>query len=272
MKSFLFSKKYGPWALIVGAAEGIGSAFAQELANIGLNLILLDKNAKTLEKTVHNIQEKYPVQVKSLIVNLAEENSISEIISHIQDKDIGLFIYNAAFAPIGKFHLQSEKEIQEIIQVNSTSPTLLCSYFVKKMKKKQKGGIILLSSMVALQGSYGLAQYAATKAYNLVLAESLYQELKEFDIDILAVLPGATATPNYLNTQPKKVSFFAPPVSTPTLVAQIALKALGKKPSIVIGRGNRFSAWLLRKFFSRKQATHLFSQNIQKVYDFSEEK
>lgn len=266
------SKKYGSWALIVGAAEGIGAAFIEELAKLGLNLILLDKNEDALQKTIQKTQERYSIQIESLVLDLTEENSISKIIASIQNKEMGLLVYNVAFAPIGKFHLQNKQVIQDMIQVNATTPTLLCSYFIQEMKKRKKGGIILLSSMVALQGSYGLAQYAATKAYNLVLAESLHQELKEFGMDILAVLPGATATPNYLNSQPKKVSLFAPPVSSPQLVAQTALKTLGKKPSIVVGRGNRFSAWMLRKLFSRQKATHLVSQNIQKVYDFSEEK
>jgi short-subunit dehydrogenase len=121
--------------------------------------------------------------------------------------------------------------------------------------------------MAARVGSPLVATYAATKAFDLILAESLWAELGERGIDVLGVLPGATRTPGFegsLGTRSKTPSALR--IMEPQDVARAALDALGKQPSIVAGGFNRFASTLLQRILPRKTAIGIMAKTTRAMY------
>src|SRR5262249_38717891 len=128
------------------------------------------------------------------------------------------------------------------------------------------GGILFMSSLSAFQGTPLVSNYAATKAYNLLLAEGLWDELRGQGIDVLACCAGATETPAYLATSPKSPRFISVPVMSPEAVASEALANLGRRPSMITGRQNRLSSFLMRRALPRRIAIRLMGQTMRAMY------
>jgi short-subunit dehydrogenase len=134
------------------------------------------------------------------------------------------------------------------------------------MLKTGKGALIMMASLAGFQGSGFLAAYAATKAFSRVLAESLWYEWKSRGVDVIACCAGATATPNFINTKPEKTGFFAPRVQSPEEVVRECMNQLGKKPSFVIGRGNKLASFIMQKLLTRKMAINIMGDTTRKMY------
>ena len=254
-----FKQKYGPWALIAGASEGLGAAYAEALAKRGLNLILLARRALLLEKLAASLESQYRIQVEFYSVDLADLAKTKNLIQGIE-QDVGLFIFNAAYAPIGYFVDVEEVELLKIIDVNVKAPLVLSKILVPEMIKRKRGGIILMSSLAGTQGSPKIATYAASKAFNTILAEGLWGELKESGIDVLTSCAGAIRTPGYQKAKDLKE---APGTLDPNQVAERTLKALGKGPVVVPGRINQFARFLMGRLLPRRTAISLMKQNTK---------
>ena len=123
-----------------------------------------------------------------------------------------------------------------------------------------------MASLAGFQGSGYLSVYAATKAFNRVLAESLWYEWKNSGVDVIACCAGATATQNFKNTDPEKPGFFAPGVLSPEEVVKECFKKLGKQPSFITGRGNRLASFIMQKILPRKTAINIMGDTTRKMY------
>mgnify|MGYP000496731783 CR=1 FL=1 len=146
------------------------------------------------------------------------------------------------------------------------TPMNLVHIFGENMLKKGKGAIILMASLAGFQGSGFLTAYAATKAFTRVLAESLWYEWKGRSVDVIACCAGATATENYLRTNPGRTGFFAPRVQRPEEVVKECMKNLGRKPSFVSGLGNRIASFFMHKILPRKTAVNIMGNTTRKMY------
>ncbi len=261
-----FRRRYGPWALVAGASEGLGAAFARALAARGLDLILVARRAEVLEATGRAIEEQYGVQVRKKALDLARPDLVAAL---AQDTgggaEVGLVVYNAAFSIIGEFFDAPIEEHLKEIDVNCRGPLALIHHFGSEMLERGRGGIVLMSSMAAFQGSPLITNYAATRAYNLLLAEGLWDELRERGIDVAACCAGATRTPNYEASMPKTESALVP-VLAPEAVVEEALAALGRRPSIIPGRVNRFVSFLLHRLLPRRMAIAIMGKNTRAMY------
>ena len=134
------------------------------------------------------------------------------------------------------------------------------------MIDRKRGGIIFLSSASALQGTALSANYAGTKAYNLILGESLWDEWHNKGVDVLGLMPGATDTPGYMSSNPRLDHLPQLNVMEAVPAVAEALDALGKGPSHMIGKKNRRNAFLLGRFMSRKKATVLVGKTMRACY------
>ena len=200
-----FKTKYGTWAIVAGASEGLGAAFAEILAKRELNLILLARRPDKLKEVSDDLRNKYPIEILYYSIDLSDTLKTRQIISQL-GKDVGLLVYNAAYAPIGYFEKIAEEDLEKIVDVNIKAPLLLSRLVISPMIEKRKGGIVLMSSLAGIQGSPKIATYAASKAFNSILAEGIWNELKKYGIDVLASSPGAVTTPGYKNAQHAKTA------------------------------------------------------------------
>jgi len=248
-----FVERYGPWALIAGASEGIGAAFSCALAQRGLNLVLVARRLEPLKVLEREIAGIGPLQVRCLSLDLARADAAALLEEELADIDVGLVVYNAALAPVGAFLEVPLGEQLAAIDVNVRGPLAMAHGFGRRLAARGRGGIVLLSSLTAFQGSPFVATYGASKSFLLTLAEGLWFELAPHGVDVLAVCAGATRTPSYLRRSSRK----APGELEPDQVAHEALARLGRGPSMIPGRFNRFASQLMRRALPRRTAVRL---------------
>ena len=261
-----FKEKYGPVALVAGASEGLGAAYSFALAKRGLNVILVARGKETLDKTANKIKSEFAVEVTTVCCDLADENAIKQIDDAIGETSIHFLVYNAALSYIGEYLSAGIETHERIVATNIITPMRMLQHYGGIMVRKHKGGIVLMSSLTAMQGSPFLAAYAATKAFNRVLAESLWYEWKDKGVDIIACCAGATATPGYILSKPKKLNLFAPKVQSPEEVAEECLHKIGKQPSFIPGTGNKIASFFMSKVLSRKKAISTMGDTTKKMY------
>lgn len=259
-------QKYGNTALVAGASEGIGAAYAKCLAEEGLDLVLVARRRNLLESFADSLEEKYGIHTTCISCDLESPDATQQITDILNGKEINLLVYNAALSYIGPFIKNSFENHNQMAKVNMITPLNMLHVFGEKMLKQGKGAIILMTSLAGFQGSGYLSMYAATKAFSRVLAESLWYEWKQRGVDVMACCAGAVATPNFLDTRPEKTSIFAPRVQEPEEVASECLINLGKQPSFITGRANRIAAFFMHKFMTRKMAVNIMGDNTRKMY------
>lgn len=254
-----FKITYGPWAIVAGASEGLGAAFAKGLAERGLNLILLARRLAKLEELAQLLKTNYTVEVEPYSMDLSDFESVKKLISEFHHP-IGLLIYNAAYAPIGNFYDVPIENLEKIIDVNIKAPLLLSKLVSEQMIQKRQGGIILMSSLAGNQGSPKIATYAASKAFNTIFAEGLWLELKQHGIDVLASCAGAISTPGYKKAQNTKD---APGTLSAKQVAETTLESLGKGPTVIPGFTNKLARFMMTRVFPRKWAISIMYKNTK---------
>ena len=263
-----FERRYGPVALIAGASEGLGAAFAHALAASGFQLVLVARRATPLDTLAAELRTAHGVDVRTVACDLAEEGAAATIVDACRGLEIGLLIYNAAASSVGRFLDTPLDAHLRAIHVNARGPVLLAHTFGGAMALRGRGGIVLMSSLTAFQGTPLVATYGATKAFNLVLAEGLWDELKERGVDVLACCAGATRTPGYDRVTPRReTSALAPAVQEPGEVAGEALAALGRRPLVVTGRGNRLASFVMRRILTRRLAVTTMARAMRQRYE-----
>jgi len=261
-----FKEKYGPVAIVAGASEGLGAAWARALAQKGLDVILIARRKDVLEKFASQLSTQHSIKAIPVVCDLSENDAAEKIFSAIGNIEIGFMVYNATLSHIGPFLENSSDEQVKLATMNMITPLKLVHHYAQKMIERGRGGIILMSSLAGFQGSGFLAGYAASKAFNRILAESLWYEWKDKGVDVIGCCAGATSTPNYLNSKPESAGFFAPKVQTPEEVVKECLEKLGTTPSYITGSGNRLASFFMHRFFSRKMAVNIMGDTTRKIY------
>lgn len=185
--------RYGPWAVVTGASSGIGRAFAEQLSDEGLNVVLVARRRDALEEVSRLLQDRGG---KTIVVSadLATAAGVDEVLAATADLTVGTLVAAAGFGTSGPFVSARWADEASMIAVNCTAVTAMALHFGQRMAARRGGAIILLSSLVGRQGTPFAAHYAATKAYVHVLAEGLHRELRASNVDVVAAAPGPVRT------------------------------------------------------------------------------
>jgi short-subunit dehydrogenase len=261
-----FVERYGPWAVVAGASEGIGASFSRKLAARGLNLVLVARRAAPLEELAAQLRDEHRVEVKVQPLDLGSDDIVSDMAALTASLDVGLMIYNAAYSSRGAFLDIDVEEHLNAVRINVQGPLRLSHYFGRRFVERGKGGIILMSSMGGFHGMAMFASYAATKAYNTILAEGLWRELGRHGVDVLGCVAGPTLTPSYESVTERIPTRGPARPMPPDDVAEQALRDLGQRPIGISGRRNRFASALLNRFLSRRSAIELVSKETERLY------
>jgi short-subunit dehydrogenase len=168
-----FRLKYGEWAVVTGASDGIGSAMAMNLAERGLNLVLVARRKDRLDDLGSKLTYRYGIEARALSVDLNEERSIEIILKEAAELNVGLLVAAAGFGSSGDFLNSNLKNEIEMVNVNCRAVVTLTCQFGRRFATQRRGGIVLMSSLLAFQGVPKAANYAATKAYVQSLVEGL---------------------------------------------------------------------------------------------------
>lgn len=249
-----FAASYGPWAIVAGGSEGLGAAFADEIARRGVNLLLVARRAGPLEHAAARLRRERAVEVRTVTADLSDVAALDRVEQSAQDLEVGLVVANAALAPSGRFTECTQADVAGAIDLNCRASALLAHRFVPPMTERGRGGVIFVSSLAGMQGVPALAVYSATKAFLITLGEALWAELRHAGVDVVTACPGAVSTPGYQ----RSASRAAPGTMTPAMVAAAALGSLGRGFRVVPGGLNRVSAFGLQRLAPRRAAIAIF--------------
>lgn len=245
-----FAGQYGPWALIAGASEGIGGAWADYAASQGLSVAIVARDPEKLEKKRQELVSRFWVEVLAISQELGATDAADNIIAAVGDREIGFLVYNAALATVGGFWANDlEFELQRI-NVNCVSPFGLAYHYGKLMKERRRGGIVIMASGTGLIGSPYYTHYGATKAYDIILAEGLWYELKPDNVHVLACMAGLTSSPGVTDAL-DVARARGDLINTPEENVEEALLYLGKRPSMQVGAPNRRMMFMVTRLFPR---------------------
>lgn len=267
-----YKQRYGDWALITGAAEGIGACYCDRLGAMGMSLILFDINATALTQTANTLRNKYPsITVREAVVDLADSDAVNRAIDAVNDVDIGLLIANAGIGAVGRWLEVPLATKMTQIAVNCTSTLILAHRLTPAMVERRRGGIIIMASGSAEMGSSFIVTYAATKAFDRVFAEGLWAELSPYGIDVTTVMPGAVNTPGFRDSLPtgQQPTKLMQPVD-PATVVDAALRGLGKDINVKPSSGSGISLLIMRLmllFIPRKRFIQLGNKAVRDMYD-----
>jgi len=252
-----FRVRYGPTAVVVGASEGIGAAFAERLAAEGLDLLLVARNEERLVTFAASLSDRYRIGCRPVPADIGLDSGVSAVRAAVAESDTGLLVYNAAFAPAGPFLGRSVEEHIQALSVNCGGLVTLSHAVGQQLVSRGRGGIIIMCSIAGMQGAPWLSTYGATKAFDISFAEALHVELSPLGVDVLGCIAGATSTPGFVRSMgppKKKYPFY---VTSPDSVARAALKRLGKGPLVIAGGVNRTAAFVMRRFLPRNLAVRI---------------
>jgi short-subunit dehydrogenase len=259
---------YGSWGLVAGAAEGLGRAYSKSLAAKGMNVIMVDHLKDPLDLLARELEASFGIRVRSEHLDLASGNAIDILMKAVRETNCRLLIYNAAFSRVQKFMDNEPRMLDRYVAVNIHTPLKLVHGFCRlhAVHKEQRKGILLMSSLAGSWGTRLLGPYGGSKAFNHILAESLYFELKDQGMDVLACIAGATATPAYLASLPegKRGSIS---VMDPAKVAEAGLGALGHRPFVVAGFKNRCIYLLMTRILPRRTSLRIMNRAVGQLYN-----
>jgi short-subunit dehydrogenase len=174
----------------------------------------------------------------------------------------GALVYDAAFSPIGSFLDLAPEDLMRVVDLNVCGRLAFVRWPAPPMRARRRGAIVLMSSLAGIQGSPRIAAYAASKAYNTILAEGLWGKLRDDGIDVLTSCAGAIRTPGYLETSEASARE-APGTLDPSEVAEQTLAALGRGPRVVPGRVNKLASFLTGRVLPRRAAFRLMAANTK---------
>ena len=259
-----FAAKYGPWALVAGASEGVGAAFAAGLAARGVNVVLLARRQAALNAVAAEIDSTTSARTRTLTVDLAQPGAVATIAEATADLEIGFLVHCAGADPIFRPFLSSPVEAAEsMVQRNCMVPMQLCHHFAPSMVERGRGGIVIFGSGAGFAGGPNMVAYGASKAFDMVFAEALWAELHDSGVDVLGLILGKTDTPalrrlEYSRGQIASLDDVPPgAVDVDDVIAE-AFENLANGPTWIVGEELRGAMQMLGSL-TRNQAVGLIS-------------
>ncbi|XP_070493005.1 hydroxysteroid dehydrogenase-like protein 1 isoform X2 [Chironomus tepperi] len=218
--------QYGQWAVVTGATSGIGKYYAIELAKKGMDVCLISRSEDNLISLAHDLG-RFGVSTKIIVADFSQGELIyNNIELQLRDLDIGILVNNVGtHEDPDQFDKLSHESLWRMINVNVGAITFMSKIVIPKMKIKNKGLILNVSSGSQYQPTPLLALYGATKSYTRNLSLALNRELVNFNVKVHLIIPFYVKTnmTRYLNV-PDKGSLFSPNAK---VYIKSAIKTLG---------------------------------------------
>ncbi|WP_328362707.1 SDR family NAD(P)-dependent oxidoreductase [Mycobacterium sp. NBC_00419] len=263
-----FAEQYGPWALVAGASDGVGAAFADELAARGVNVVLLARRQAVLDDVAAGIRERHGVETRTLAIDLAEPGAAAAVAATTTYLAVGFLVYCAGADPaFSPFLSNSLAAAEAMVQRNCVVPMQLCHHFAPAMVERGSGGIVILGSGAGFLGGPNMVAYGATKAFDMVFAEALWSELHPKGVDVIGLILGKTDTPALRKLEHERgrlASLDEPPPDTDRVegVIAAAFDNLANGPTVLVGEQLRGVGQLLAAM-DRNDAVGLMAQAIE---------
>jgi len=239
-------EKYGNWAIVTGATDGLGKQFAIQLAEIGFNLIIVGRRKNLLDDLHKTLIHTNNVKCLAVDLDLSTNDAVNILEDKTKDLDIGLIVAAAGFGTSRNLIEADIRLEKQLIDLNCRSLMEMSHVFGKKFAAQKRGGIILISSLLGFHGVFGTANYAASKSYVQALGEGLYFELRKHNVDVLTVAPGPINT-GFAATAGMQFNMALKPEN----VAKQSIQTLGSKITLLPGLLTKFLYFSLNMLFFR---------------------
>lgn len=225
--------KFGDWAVVTGSTDGIGKAYAMELAAREINLVLISRSQQKLEQTREEILLTAPnIKVKLIAADFSQGKAAFEKIEpELKDIPVGILVNNVGKMYAYPMYLGEvpEADLWDIIAVNVGAVTLMTRLLIGKMQKRRKGAIVNVSSGSEFQPLPLMTVYAATKFYMKSFSEAVRAEYSRFGITVQHLTPLFVNTKmNMFSDKLQVTSVFVPDATT---YSKNAIATLGKVDS-----------------------------------------
>jgi uncharacterized protein len=184
-------------ALVTGASEGIGEAFARALAARGSHLVVVARRRERLERLAGELAAEHGVEVEVLAADLTAQASVAEVEARLEEgeRPIDLLVNNAGGASQHRPFLELDRErLARDANLNALALLRLTHAAAQAMARRGGGNVINVSAGIAFYPLPGAASYGASKAFVNSLSEALDYELREKGVRVTAVCPGFTRT------------------------------------------------------------------------------
>lgn len=260
----------GKWALITGASAGIGKALAEELSAGGTHLILTARRKDRLEELAERLSSKHKIRVEVFVADLAGSEAPEKIFAFSKAKgiEVELLVNNAGFGAYGEFPRAEIHRLLEMVQVNCSAVVHLTRLYLPEMMARKRGDVLVLASTAAFQSVPYISTYAATKAFDLLFAEGLAEEMKPYGIRVCALCPGSTESEFHEVAGQTHLAPAGRNKETAEKVARVGLRALAAGKSYVIsGMGNYWGTHaqrLVPRRFVTRTVARMFRPKINR--------
>lgn len=183
-----YVKDLGRWALIVGGSTTIGEQFVRQTAGRGMNVVLVARRAPLLESIAEDIRRQHGVEARPLPMDLLEEGAVERLAQAVRDLDIGLVVVNANMHKVGYFADMPLETKLAMLRMNAQLPLELAHAFLPRMAEAGRGGLLFVNVVNALAPMEIDAVFQGTKAFLLLLVESLWAEYRKQGVKIAATM------------------------------------------------------------------------------------
>jgi short-subunit dehydrogenase len=214
-----FAHRYGPWAVVTGAAQGVGLAYTDALLERGCSVVLVDRQPE-----VRDVAAARGTSARAVVADLSEGDWLATLTAAVDGFEVGLAVANAAVSFVGPFLEQPAASRHATVAVNCLATTELAAWALPAMVGRGRGGFVITSSGSALAGTAAVASYSATKAYGMNLAEAIGW-LRDTGVDSLAVVAPSMDTPGWRSHSVDEDAMLQPAID-PRVVVEGALDHL----------------------------------------------
>lgn len=253
------------YTLITGASGGIGMALAKEFAKHGHNLLIVARSSDKLQTLKNELEEKYKIEAKVFIADLAKEEERNELFAFTQNNNmqVDILVNNAGFGDSNAYLDASWERQKNMVELNILALMHLTHYYGNEMKKRGLGKILNLSSVAAFSAGPYMSIYYASKGFVLSFSEAMYEELKDSGVIVTALCPGPTATGFEKNAGMKEAKMFTMfGAETVEAVAKRGYRGLMKGKAVVYHGKVTYGFNLVTRIATRK-----FSRKLAKMLD-----
>ena len=262
-----FRAKYGPWAVVAGASEGTGQAFARRLAADGIHCVLIARREAPLTVLADELRAAHGVECVTASIDLAKPDAFDRIVEAVAERPVGLFIANAGGDPNGTEFLDQPVEAWiDLVTRNVTTAVRCCHHFGGRMRERGAGGLLLVGSGACYGGANNMAVYSGSKAFDMCLAEGLWAELQPHGVDVLYLSLGRTDTPELRRFLAEKGLPVPPDLASPEAVAALGLERLPHGPIQNWGQADDEVGRLPQSAAQRRQRVEMIAQASRAIY------
>ena len=261
-----FKERYGPWAIVAGASEGVGRSFARQIAAEGVSCILI-ANAGPLKELAAKIRAESGVECITATIDLSAPDALDQIIAAAGKREVGLYIANAGGNVATERFLDADLDAWIwLTNINVMTTMQACHHFGRLMRERGRGGLLTVNSGACYGGGSYLSIYTACKAFLLNFTESLWAESRQSGVDVLTIVLDKTDTPNFRRKLEELGQPWPSDAASPDEVARIGLERLPYGPIHNWGQSDDEPGASWASASERRQRVTKMSDAVEQLY------